>query len=57
MGLVLNCDYCGENVGRADKLRSHLKNNVCPSQHSCSVCPQKFSSVKLLKEHNAKKHK
>ena len=56
-GLVLHCKYCGENVGREDKLRSHLKNCMCPSQYSCSVCPEKFPSTKLLGEHKLENHK
>ena len=56
-GIVLFCDHCGENVGRADKLRSHLKNNLCLSKHSCAVCPQKFSTSKLLREHKKNVHK
>ena len=56
-GLVLNCDYCGENLGRVDKLRSHLKNNLCLYKHSCDMCPQKFSTWKLLREHKNALHK
>ena len=56
-GLLLPCEYCGENVGRADKLRAHLKKGVCLSRHSCDKCPQKFSTVKLLREHKTASHK
>merc|ERR1712034_16553 len=55
-GLLLPCEYCGENVGRADKLRAHLKKDVCLSRHSCDKCPQKFSTVKLLREHKTASH-
>ena len=56
-GLVLHCGYCGKNVGREDKLRSHLKNRLCPSQYPCSACPQKFPSLKFLKKHRSDYHK
>ena len=45
------------NVGRADKLNSHLKNKLCPSRFSCPACPEKFSTFAFLKNHQKCTHK
>ena len=53
-GLELLCPYCGENVGRDDKLRVHLFRQKCDSQFPCAFenCPEKFRT-----KSDAKKHK
>ena len=53
---MLLCDFCGENVGREDKLRTHLRRSKCKSQHSCEECPQKFATNGQLKDHMIKDH-
>ena len=57
-GLVLNCPNCGENVGRDDKLRVHLKERVCPSQFPCGFegCEEKFQTKTLAKYHKRDAH-
>ena len=54
---MLNCDRCGENVGREDKLRSHLKKRLCSAKFPCSSCPLKFTSAAFLRDHVKDYHK